>query len=96
MDELEHDANYIISILATTKPEFSGVVKKLESCDAAVISEWIAESLDLIYNDESIETLGASDEACMVIAVIAQWLVRYMCKKLMQLMTPEAVILKRK
>ena len=32
----------------------------------------------------------------MVTAVIVQWLVRYMCKKLMQLMTPEAVILKRK
>ena len=44
----------------------------------------------------SIKTLGATDGACMVTAVIAQWLVRFMCKKLMQLMTPEAVILKRK
>lgn len=107
MDELEHDANYIISLLATTGSEFSGVVKKLESCDATTISEWIAESLDLIYtaesppkikdyNDESIKTLGASNGACMVTAVIAQWLVRYMCKKLMQLMIPEAVVLQQK
>ena len=47
-------------------------------------------------DDNFATTLGASDGACMVTAVIAQWLVRYMCKKLMQLMTPEAAILKRK
>ena len=47
-------------------------------------------------DDDNFKTLGASDGACMVTAVIAQWLVRYSCKKLMQLMTPEAAILKRK
>ena len=47
-------------------------------------------------DNDNFKTLGASDGACMVTAVIAQWLVRYLCKKLMQLMTPEAAILKRK
>ena len=47
-------------------------------------------------DDDKFRTLGASDGACMVTAVITQWLVRYMCKKLMQLLTPEAAILKRK
>ena len=47
-------------------------------------------------DDDDIKTLGATDGACMVTAVIAQWLVRYLCKTLMQLMTPEAAILKRK
>ena len=47
-------------------------------------------------DNDHFKTLGASDGACMVTAVIAQWLVRYLCKKLMQLMTPEAAILKRK
>ena len=52
---------------------------------------------DLESDDcEEFEILGASDGACMVTALIAQWLVRFMCKKLMQLMTPEAAILKRK
>ena len=68
------------------------------------------EALDVVYtgivppninvleheNDVSIKKLGASVEACMIIALITQWLVRFMCKKLMQLMTPEAAILKRK
>ena len=48
------------------------------------------------HHHHHFKTLGASDGACMVTAVIAQWLVRYLCKKLMQLMTPEAAILKRK
>jgi len=47
-------------------------------------------------DSEGYDTLGASDGACMVTTMITQWLVRFMCKKLMQLMTPEALILKRK
>ena len=43
-----------------------------------------------------VETLGASDGACMVTAVIAQWILRFMCKKLMHLMTPESAILNQK
>jgi len=111
MKELEHDANCIISLLATAGSEFSGVAETLENCDITKISQWIADALDLIYTgdgppdidvtdydtcDDDFRTLGASDGACMVTAVIAQWLVRYMCKKLMQLLTPEAAILKRK
>ena len=108
MEELEHDANYIVSILATTGSEFAGIAEKLESCDVNAISEWIADALYLLYtedgppddtcddHDSFVKTLGASNGACMVTAVIAQWLVRYICKKLMQLMTPEAAILNRK
>ena len=51
---------------------------------------------DNCEEEVAIKTLGASNGACMVTALIAQWLVRFMCKKLMQLMTPEAAILKRK
>ena len=104
---MQHDAKCIISLLAATGPEFSGVFKKMENCNAIDIFQWIVESLDLIYTPEEIndkvhshvddyEPLGASDEACMVTAVITQWVVRFMCKKLMQLMTPEAAILKRR
>ena len=37
-------------------------------------------------NYEPVKTLGASDGACTVTAVITQWILRFMCKKLMQLM----------
>jgi len=70
--------------------------------------EWVTEALNLVYleveapdlkdYDSGVDdrTLSASNGACMVIALMAQWLVRFMCKKLIQLMTPEALILKRK
>lgn len=113
MEELEHDANCIIDLIAKAGSEFSGVAETLESCDDVKISQWITEAMELIYTGDAppdidivdydtcddiddVKTLGASDGACMVTAVMAQWLVRYMCKKLMQLMTPEAAILKRK
>lgn len=100
MKELEYDANCIINLLTTAESEFSGVAKQLESCQFNTMLQWITEAINLIYTgdgpDDTIDTLGASNEACMVTAVITQWLVRYMCKKLMQLMTPEAAILKRK
>ena len=84
----------------------------LQNCEPVAISQWVAEAVDLVYTgaappdidtidydtceEDQFKTLGASDGACMVTALIAQWLVRFMCKKLMQLMTPEAAILKRK
>ena len=107
--ELEHDANNIINLLATAGSEFCGVAEELENCEPDAISQWVAEALDLVYTgaappnidttdykDDDFATLGASKGACMITALIAQWLVRFMCKKLMQLMTPEAAIVKRK
>ena len=79
------------------------MTEKLNNCDHKTISEWIAEALKLLYTapappgDHTCDDmLGASDEACMVIALVAQSLLRFMCKKLMQLITPEALILKWK
>ena len=34
-----------------------------------------------------------SPEGCLVVALLQQWLVRYLCKRLMHLMTSEAFIL---
>lgn len=104
---MEHDANSIIDLLTTTGSKFNGITAKLENCDSSTISQWVADALDLIYEGNGppdanmidngfIKTLGASDEACMVTAVIAQWILRFTCKKLMQLMTPESAILNRK
>ena len=36
-----------------------------------------------------------SPEGCLVVALFQQWLIRYLCKRLMQLMTSEAFILYR-
>ena len=36
-----------------------------------------------------------SPEGCLVVTLFQQWLIRYLCKRLMQLMTSEAFILYR-
>ena len=41
------------------------------------------------------EAAPMSLEGCLVLALLQQWLVRYLCKRLMQLMTSEAFILNR-
>ena len=95
-------------MLAKSGSEFAGIAEELEDFDVNAISEWITDAMDLLYTEEGppddtcddhdglAKTLGASNGACMVTSVITQWLVRYTCKKLMQLMTPEATILNRK
>ena len=39
--------------------------------------------------------LNLSPEGCLVVALLQQWLVRHLCKRLMQLMTSEAFTLYR-
>ena len=95
-------------MLAKSGSEFAVLAEELESFGINTISEWIADAMDIIYTEDGppdytcddhdgfVKTLGASNGACMATTVIAQWLVRYTCKKLMQLLTPEAIILNRK
>ena len=39
--------------------------------------------------------LNLSPEGCLMVALLQQWLVRHLCKRLMQLMTSEAFTLYR-
>ena len=51
----------------------------------------IGEALDAIHSPTGNVKMMAED-SCLVIAVIVQWLVRYVTKRLMHLLTPEALI----
>ena len=46
--------------------------------------------------EEGVAPQEMSQEACLVVSVLQQWLVRHLCKTLMQLMTPEAICLHRR
>jgi len=106
MEELEHDADNIIKLIATAGSGFGELVESLKNNEPSDILKWVKEGMDVVHarpngndsSEESIETslLEANDKVCMIIALAVQWLVRFICKKLMQLMTPEALILKRK
>ena len=43
----------------------------------------------------NVPIVGLSPEGCMMLALGVQWLVRHLCKHLMQLMTPEALTVHR-
>lgn len=55
----------------------------------------VDEALQVLYcfpgPGENLGSISAYTDSCLVISVLQQWLVRYLCKRLMQLMTPEAL-----
>ena len=61
-------------------------------------AEAISEVIKVLHSDigtDEREHLDVSPEGCLVIALVQQWLIRHLCKRLMQLMTPEALIIQR-
>ena len=53
----------------------------------------IGEALDALYSPTGRHPMGMHEDSCLVISVIVQWLVRYLVKRLMQLLTPEALLI---
>ena len=49
----------------------------------------------IVHLQEGVARLDLSPEGCLVVALLQQWLVRHLCKRLMQLMTSEAFTLHR-
>lgn len=76
-------------------PLFKEVMQQL---DQAIATKAVNEAIEVLLtaiNPEDNGHLRLSSEGCLVVSLLQQWLVRYFCKKLMQLMTPEAVVLHR-
>lgn len=94
-DELEKDTDHICSLIVCDS-KFAGVLKNMKRRDVNVA---IAEAINLLYsapgpqNEEG--QLDLTPDGCMVIAVIQQLLIRLFTKRLMNLMTAEAIILNR-
>ena len=47
---------------------------------------------DVLSSEETETSQRLSVGACLIISIILQWTVRHLCKTLMQVMTPEALI----
>ena len=76
-------------------PEFKEELEKMKEGDEVAVRNAVDGALHSIYhspksNDD--KQLDIFLDYCLVIAVLVQWLVSYFCKRLMQLMTPEALI----
>ena len=91
-DELAVDGDHIFQVLLKEE-QFKAMWIQLNEEDTAAL---VDEALHLLHHapasngkDSPVEIY---DDSCMVIVVLLQWLISYLCKRLMQLLTPEALI----
>lgn len=82
MKELDSDCTAIFNYLLKDK-FYSDTIEKHFDVNGAV-----GEALDAMYDKSNV----TAPDSCLVIAVIVQWLVRYVTKHIMHLLTPEALI----
>ena len=92
-NELELDANQLFEIVLK-EPIFKCLIKLDHNLAAQAVMDAI-NTLHTASKSEDQKQFDLSLEGCMVISLLQQWFVRYFCKKLMQLMTSEALILNR-
>lgn len=97
MSEQMSDAAHVLYLISND-PKFDGLLQNLTHVDAM---QAVAEGFNLLYSapapdhhDEGAQ-LDLTPEGCMVIALLQQMLVQLLTKRLMNLMTTEAVILNR-
>ena len=93
-EEFSLDVNALFN-LVLLDPKFKGLMHSMTHLSAA---QAIPEAIKVLHSDIGPDKgghLDVSPEGCLVIALVQQWLVRHLCKRLMQLMTSEALILHR-
>ena len=93
-NELELDTDQLFEIVQKD-PVFEGLIEQLDHNLAARAVVDAINTLHTASKPEDQNKFDLSPEGCMVISLLQQWFVRYFCKKLMQLMTSEALILNR-
>ena len=86
-EECEEDAKHVI-MLVCEEPTFDGCWKMLKVSQIPLAVNKMLDHL-LLAPDKC---QSSDDNISFVTAVLLQWLVTYLSKKLMQLMTPEALL----
>lgn len=94
-DQLALDAKYVFEMV-NSDPEMESCSKNLKKEE---IQTAVYEALEKLYDpscftqEEEISDVSLS--ASLVICVLQQWFIRYLCRSIMKLMTPEALIYHR-
>lgn len=96
-EELMLDTEHLSSVLLTT-PVYNNVMVTM---DAESISKAVAGTMDVLHTASGpaydLKFYSSLEKhQILIISILQQWLVRYFVKRLMQLMTPEALILNQK
>ena len=95
MVELKEDADHLFQLIEEDS-KYEGLLQILTH-EAAM--QAVTEAFNLLYSAprplEDKVNMDLTTEGCLVVSLLNQFLVRYLIKKLMQLMTTEAIILYR-
>ena len=89
------DADHVFSQLKQD-PAYDGVLQHLTFSSAY---QAVVEAMQVLHTAPGSEgevEEGLSTEGGMVVSLLQQWLIRHLCKSLMELMTTEALTLHRK
>ncbi len=96
LDELYLDAEGIFPLIVKD-PSFEALLNRMSHTE---VVKAVKEAMEVLHKavgpTATSDQCDVSVEACLVIAVLEQWLVRYLTKRLMQLMTSEALVLHRR
>ena len=95
MTEFVADTDHILHLISSD-PKFDDLLQTLTHDDVMYA---VTDTFNLIYSastpEKNIKTLDLTPAGCLAVSVIVQLLVCQMTKRVMQLMTPEGLILKR-
>ena len=87
-----HDADCLFNLVLSSNPNFEGAMKTevndTESANAAIQS-----ALDGLQRHHIDFTEELTPVTQLIWSLLVQWLVRHFCKQLIQLMTPEALVM---
>ena len=89
---MQSDADQLFDAILRDK-EFSQLISQINHGNALAV---VDEALHVLFHgphpNNTDALIAIYEDACLVISLMVQWLVSYLCKRLMQLLTPEAFI----
>lgn len=89
---MQSDADQLFDAILKEDNEFSLVFTKIQKGNALAV---VDEALHVLFHGPNPNEKDAPIEiyvdACLVISLLLHWLVRYLCRRLVQLLTPEAL-----
>lgn len=89
---MECDAEYLASLVQSSNPKFERIIKTelndIETTRKAVLSAFNTLQRDVIDLSQPLAPITQ-----LIRSLLIQWLVRYLCKEVMQVMTPESLVL---
>ena len=89
---MEYDADFLASLVQNSNPKFEGIIKT-ELNDIATARQAVLSAFNTLQRDPVDSSQLLAPVSQLMRSLLVQWLVRYLCKEVMQLMTPEALIL---